>query len=153
MRKTRNLKGKWGQKWNIQIDAYYDAHPEIKTRLKEYLKGAGRLKADPKDTFRALVQDRLYKGDSLKRAIKKTLRSEVLLDKEVILHENAVKGLRGFKDAYADWRKFTRHQKIDKSKLKYLGDNTYEYDFDNNWFVYIQYTNSPEEAKVWRKHK
>ena len=153
MRKTRNMNGKWGQKWDAQINAYYDANPEIKTKIKEHLKQA-RLNADPKDTFRLTVRG-IMKTEklSVKQAIRKTLRTKAFMEKEAILHENAVKGLRGFKDAYNDWRKFTRHQKIDKSKLKYLGDNTYEYDFDNNWIIFIEYKNSPTDAKVWRKHK
>lgn len=150
MRKTRNMSGKWADKWKAQINTYYDTHPKQMQRMVDYCKGT---KLDPKKTFREDVLGNVKKGLSVDKAIKKTLRTHVFQTDAERLRDNAVKGLRGFKDAYEDWRKFTRHQKINKENFRYLGDNTYEYDFDNNWFIYIQYTNSPEEAKVWRKHK
>ena len=152
MKKTRNMNGKWSQKWDAQIDEYYDTHPEVGQKLSDYIKGAA-MPANPKASFREDVRQNIKKGMSVDKAIKKTLRTEAFMTTAERLHENAIKGLRGFKNAYEDWRRFTRHKRIDKDKLTYLGNNTYEYDFDKNWTIYIEYTNSPTDVKVWRKHK
>lgn len=152
MRKQRNMTGKWAQKWEAQIEQYWNTHPDVRQQLTDYMKGSGYT-GKPKDTFHATVRGFVKQGMSVDKAIKKTLRTSAFMSHADILHENAIKGLRGFKDAYDVWRKFTRHQRIDKNKLTYIGNNTYEYDFDKNWTIYIEYTNSPTEAKVWRKHK
>ena len=154
MKKQRNMTGKWADKWKAKIDAFYSSNPTVQKKIKTYLQEAQLYKADPKETFRETVMGMMKKeGISVDRAIKKTLRTEAFMEKQAILHENAIKGIRGFKDAYEDWRKFTGHQKIDPDKLTYIGNNTYEYKIERkkvSWSVFIEYKNSPTDVRVWR---
>lgn len=127
-----------------KIEAYYMAHSEdIDKAIK------GRFRADPMDKFFAdVVYYRAQKGVDTDTAIHGTLNTLTYKTYEFRAAENMLKGLRSDKQAYAEWRRLTGHQKIDKSRIVYEGDKLYSY-IRGNMKIFIFFDDSPVQILVW----
>lgn len=141
---------------------YIDNKERIDTRLKEQRKDIFPAKTFMGDVFERMNQEIGSTTNGTKfptalQASKKEIRSESYLTYQERAKENILGVLRQHKsgdeknpDSYELFRKFTRHKKIDKKNLKYVGDNTYQYS-TKNWNIYIKVENSPETIKVWKE--
>lgn len=127
-----------------RIEAYYMAHSEdIDKAIK------GRFRADPMDKFFAdVVYYRAQKGVDTDAAIRGTLNTLTYKTYESRAAENMLKGLRSDRQAYAEWRRLTGHQKIDKDRIVYEGDNNYSY-VRGNTKINIFFDNSPIRIVIW----
>lgn len=129
-----------------KVDRYYLAHQDyIDSTLREAI---GKDK-DYRGAFTYnVLAYRQYKKVTTDEAIKGVMRSETYQSDSERLRKNALAGLRSDKKAYAQWRALTRHQKIDKDKIVYEGNNTYSY-IQGNKQIFINYDNSPVQILVW----
>lgn len=148
------LKGKTLDRWMRQLSEYYDNHKEVGEMLKRNYPNI----MDHKKSFIASVLSRLDEKKNKRymtyqQALKKELHSSDYVSKEQVFKENALKGLHLDRDSYEDFRKFTRHQKINFEKMEYIKeDHVYRYETPR-YYIFIKYENSPTTVKVWRVAK
>lgn len=140
-----------GKRFERSFRKVYGFYLKNKDRIDRRLKGV-------KDPGKAFIQKVFERMDekvgkrylNADTALKKEFRSETFLSYTERAKENVMRAVHEDKQAYDLWRKFTRHQKIEKDNFVYVGDNTYQYS-TKNWNIYIKIENSPEMIKVWKE--
>lgn len=145
-----------GKRFDTSFKKVYSFYLKNKERIDSRLQGV----KEPGKAFMQKVFERMDETIGTRKsgkkhlgadaALKKEFRSETFLSYTERAKENVLHAVRSDEDSYYLWRKFTRHQKIDKDKFVYVGDNTYQYS-TKNWNIYIKIENSPEMVKVWKE--
>ena len=145
-----------GKRFDTSFRKVYQFYLKNKERIDSRLQGV----KEPSKAFMQKVFERMdekissrsgknkYMGADM--ALKKEIRSETFMSYAERAKENVLHAVRSDEQSYELWRKFTRHQKIDKENFVYVGDNTYQYS-TKNWNIYIKIENSPEMVKVWKE--
>ena len=147
-----------GQNFDKAFNRVYEYYQQNKDFIDEKLKGV----RDPRKAFIHDVLSRMDENIGTKdkvrhlgaeKAIKKEMRTQTFMEYKDIAKENALNAIKSDPDAYALWRQFTRHQKIDRANFSYMqADGIYVYE-TKNWKIFIYLQNSPVEVKVWRERK
>lgn len=144
----------------------HEAYLKNKDRIDDFSTdkkyGSDRKLPNPERTFRDTVVS--YMSDEYKKiakrssnmsvnaAINATLNSAKYSTAEESSNRGVLKGIRGDRQAYEEWRRLTQHRKIDFSKLRYESDNKFIYSMPK-YDILISFENSPVEVGVERIEK
>lgn len=156
-KKARNLNTK---QVNNAIIRRYLANKDKIDNAYDYVAVQG---STPLEAFKAEIKETMrIKNVGVAKASDITFRSEIFIPREERLRNNLISAIRNTKDsgedsAYAKFRAYTRHQKIDINKLRYKGYDgdgsaTYEYAYAPEKIIQIVIVHSPEKIgviKLW----
>lgn len=91
-------------------------------------------------------------GDSVSKAVARELRTETFTPRVERMRNNAISGLKSDKYAYKEFLKLKGKRKFDPENLRFIGDNAYAYNLDEDYMIVISFSNSPKQVMVTR-HK
>jgi len=138
-------------KERIDKALHYDERVEFLRSLSpEALTYAPRQGISTKREFiQQVIKRAKQKNMSIRQAAAMELRSDIFNPTRVPGWNNFLSGLRNFDRAkYEEYRKFTQHKKVDQSRVRYEGDNTYSYTRSDGKRIVITHILSPVEWRI-----